>query len=247
MKSVGVIAVVLFGLCGTAVANMTDDFESYAVNTWPGSPWTRDGNADALVVLDPVNPSNQALRLYGIVGAFWGTNAYYPEPFADEFILEASVYNGSEYILGGGHNSRGAIVMRTGAAWPGWSNPARGLLNFMGDGTIRAAGSTIGTYETERWYDVAIHYRRNAQDVSLEYYLDGAYLGAITSAIWDQSVEDGFDHINICVGAGTAYFDNLRVYSVGGQGPAPIPAPGAFLLGGIGMGLVGWLRRRRTW
>ena len=38
--------------------------------------------------------------------------------------------------------------------------------------------------------------------------------------------------------ASDAYFDNIRVTAV-------VPVPGAFLLGGIGVGIVGWVKRRR--
>jgi len=56
---------------------------------------------------------------------------------------------------------------------------------------------------------------------------DLSALGSIGS-IYFNSIADG---------AG-ADIDNLAF--------SPIPAPGAIVLGGIGVGLIGWLRRRRT-
>jgi len=63
------------------------------------------------------------------------------------------------------------------------------------------------------------------------------------------SIETDSAALNLCSGVNPAIFDDLGSGTSYGQFEircTPVPAPGAVLLGTIGCGLVGWLRRRRA-
>ena len=105
--------------------------------------------------------------------------------------------------------------------------------------------------------DFWIHFTTTAVDVSFDsgfwdsngvgiinvYDPYGIPLASLTNTVTGVNVTNltgriGYIYFNSIGDGAGADMDNLKF--------TQIPAPGAILLGGIGAGLVGWLRRRRT-
>ena len=230
------IAITTQGLIASPL--LLDDFEGYPLHNWPSPNWSSDGNANSdptnnRIELDPTSTSNQVLKLYGVIGASWGALAYGSCDFTSSFIVEASIYNGSE-ALSGAHPDRGYLGLRHGTYWYAVTNPARMLVLFQGDGTVVGSDGTVilDSYETERWYDVKVQYDRVDDDINLHYWIDGVDLGAIQINNVDLTKELSYDHIDLTAQEGTVFFDDVLV----------TPEPATLLLLGLG-GLA--LRRKQ--
>ncbi|MBN2818029.1 MAG: hypothetical protein JXP36_03635 [Bacteroidales bacterium] len=189
-----------------------DNFESYQVGSFP-SIWFADANAKDIsnnyIDNEVKYEGAKSLKLYGSVASCWGALAYKPVYFNSSFTIELAIRNGNEN-LSGCHPDRGQIGLRKGTSW---SNPARRLLLFGGDGNIYGgSNSSLATYKTNTWYLVKIKYQKTTgSQIKLNYWINNDYLGEETfDSIADENLLDNFE---IVAQEGSAWFDAIKFYS----------------------------------
>ena len=190
----------------------TDGFETYSPGVFPRPPWIPDGNAETNPSANYVDNSvsyegANSLRIFGLINSCWGALAYRPLSVSPPYEIELTVRNGNE-TTGGCHPDRVYIGLRKGFRW--W-NPARTLVEFMRNGTIRSSsGNILGTYSTLTWYNLKIRYERpSPTEVQISYWIDGDFKG--TEILPLRPEENNLTNLDLTVQEGTVWYDNVKV------------------------------------
>ena len=164
-------------------------------------------------------------------GGFW-TRSSYPTAVdsvdADDGSIDGSGSAGNSWFIGTG---------------------TTGLTFTFNAGTLGALPTDVGIVWTDGADPVTFE-AFNSLGVSLGVVgplniADGSYYGTTADDyFFGVSDPDGIWKINIYSGSAGIEVDHLQ-YGLETTAPPAVPAPGAMVLGSIGVAFVGWLRRRR--
>ena len=232
-----VVVFVIVGVCSVAGADIfMEDFDSYATGSslhgqggWKG--WDNDPTWTAYT--SSVPPANSVPNSAEI-----GGNADLVHEF--DFTGGILELTAMQYMPRGGFGQSYFLLLNqyNDGGLKDWSvqlncDMSAGQIVselFGGDATLPIV--------YEQW--VELKFDIDLDNNTVDEYYDGSLL---SSHVWDDTGHGTFQCIDLFgYGAPRVYYDDIRIILPNHV----IPAPGAMLLGSIGVGLVGWLRRRRT-
>ena len=238
MKKLVLIVVFLLGLAmasTAAQANVTYNFYAISSNDPTGKAGEIGESAFYVIVSDPGTPG-QALFTFGVLEGFG-----YPEPTDpdDGYYIDGVYFYDDETILD--------VDAPPPSPWlfdvdnPG---PIGEIGAYSGvDFDIPATPDHLPGFDPEH-YGVFKRYQTDADPPPKN---NGVSAGELLGVLFDlqptmtyADVITGMNSGQVIVGIKAQGFGEYSETFI------TIPAPGAILLGGIGVGLVGWLRRRRT-
>jgi hypothetical protein len=229
------------GMVGTAVAGGTVDVGITATADNEYGIFLGDGDSASEMI---AWVANYSLGSFGI----WASESYvaYSVPRGSRlYMVASSDYAVIQGLLVDVIDTRGEFRLLSGD--PRWEVTATGLgsrwgspvsLSELSDEILRA---NAGTNASGGWVPVAVSPKTNGEGGM--FHPDSRTVPGIdpdSRWMWYDSGRDGSTGAPFWPGYN---HDEWLIFRT--QIP-PIPAPGALVLGALGAGLAGWLRRRRT-